>query len=655
MKSLKHFALATLVGGTLAVAGCSNSSNSSGSATGETVSGTAEAPGGAVALLTPRSVLEIAADFVISPAMADIIGLKPVKGAKVELIRVDNDGNQVGDVLATTTTSITGDYTLTLPAGVSLAGNLVVRISGRGGVEMRAQVVDDDVDITPVSEFVLQKFIANGADLADLAVNDVVKLKGAVESFDLTAGADLSDMLAQLDAEVGDFVDNTVQATLAPTGNAAAIAGNYRSSAFDFDLHDGDGDGYGTIGAEIYQSVFRFNDLGNGVVEFDRSREEGVTVMVTGSEGGASFFDEVFLETERDRFPASYSSADNGGITVLGSFEEQIDIYDAVGKCCGWRFFPSTYRLQKVKGRGLFFILAEEAGVRYKLIDTDDDGNLDAVNPNARAGDELSRAIEVFARQPSGMTAADLSGTFGRVWMGITLGTAGPSIGLETETNTIAFGGDGSYDAGPVANRSTLDRSGYGEGSDIAASGTVTVTADGDVTHIDGNAVDGFINDAYDFIALASGEGVDGGLTDTTWMIKLGAGTPTVTGNRYRVQLLAVSLSGNEMALVNTRFASTLQMTSESVGTLTGRTSLVEKADLGADILVTNEDDLEFGATASIGSQGAASIVINDGEGTQTLQGFFNADATLGIFRTEYKPTGLNPDALGLAVLVKIN
>src|SRR5690554_1077953 len=51
-------------------------------------------------------------------------------GATVELIRVDNSGAQVGGVLATTATSITGDYTLTLPEGVNLAGNLVVRITG---------------------------------------------------------------------------------------------------------------------------------------------------------------------------------------------------------------------------------------------------------------------------------------------------------------------------------------------------------------------------------------------------------------------------------------------------------------------------------------------------------------------------------------------
>ena len=109
------------------------------------------------------------------------------------------------EVLAETVTSITGDYRLTLPDGVNLAGNLIVRITGTG-TEMRAQVVDQAVNINPVSEFVLRKFIEEGTDLDQLVATDVVTLSGKVDTFDLTAGNDLSDMLAKLDQEVGEFV-----------------------------------------------------------------------------------------------------------------------------------------------------------------------------------------------------------------------------------------------------------------------------------------------------------------------------------------------------------------------------------------------------------------------------------------------------------------
>ncbi|MEJ2310576.1 MAG: hypothetical protein P8Z78_14895, partial [Gammaproteobacteria bacterium] len=70
-----------------------------------TISGVAEALDGQVALLENKPMLMIAAEFLIPAAHAAISGLDPVTGAIVELIRIDDDGNQIGDVLASTTTS----------------------------------------------------------------------------------------------------------------------------------------------------------------------------------------------------------------------------------------------------------------------------------------------------------------------------------------------------------------------------------------------------------------------------------------------------------------------------------------------------------------------------------------------------------------------
>jgi len=157
----------TACGGSSSHGGSDSGSNTN-TTTGIQVSGTATAPAGAVAMLEPHPWLIAARDLLIPSAYAAINGLSPVEGATVELIRVDNNGQQVGDVLATTTTSISGDYRLTLPTGVNLAGNLVVRISGSGGSKMRAQVVQQDADINPISEFVLKKFIQQGTDLSTL-------------------------------------------------------------------------------------------------------------------------------------------------------------------------------------------------------------------------------------------------------------------------------------------------------------------------------------------------------------------------------------------------------------------------------------------------------------------------------------------------------
>src|SRR5699024_7860273 len=107
------------------------------------ISGVASAPAGAVAHYTTPNTFEVALNFFVPQAAAAITGLKPTEGATVELIRVGDDGNQVGDVLATAKTSITGDYTLNLPQNVNLAGSLVVRITGQNSTTLRAQVVQE--------------------------------------------------------------------------------------------------------------------------------------------------------------------------------------------------------------------------------------------------------------------------------------------------------------------------------------------------------------------------------------------------------------------------------------------------------------------------------------------------------------------------------
>jgi len=177
-----------------------------GSGTSQTtnIEGEALAPGGVVALFEQRTIMMTVVDFLFPSALATITGLQPVTGATVELIRIDDNGDQVGEVLASTITSITGNYSLALPSGVSFAGNLVVRITGNGigpGNVMSAMVVEQSVDITPVSEFILQKFIDDGTALDSLAVNEVISLSGRVEAFDLTATGDISTMLAQLEVK----------------------------------------------------------------------------------------------------------------------------------------------------------------------------------------------------------------------------------------------------------------------------------------------------------------------------------------------------------------------------------------------------------------------------------------------------------------------
>ncbi|WP_417513422.1 hypothetical protein [Marinobacter sp.] len=665
MKLIKNIAIAGALSSSLLVVGCggSSDSDSSGSQTNsQDISGTATAPAGAVAYYETQNAFELALNFFISPLAAAITGLQPIEGAAVELIRVDNNGDQVGDVLATTVTSITGDYTLRLPEGVNLAGNLVVRITGQNAKTLRAQVVEQDVDISPVSEFVLQKFINNGADLDQLVVTDVVKLAGRVEEFDVSlAGlANLDAAFAALESEIGDFVENEVATTGVPEGSAASIAGNYRSSAISFGLFDSEGSGIGTLANDVWMGQFTFSGNNGGNVTINQLSEESAYGQITGvTIDQANLYYESEVEPDiNDTFPGTLSA--NGLLSVSGDFEEDID------GDFGFRYPPTVYNFSQVAESGLFFLLTNEASVRYSTVDTNGDGVKDAIDPAQKAGDEIFRNLEVFAKQPTAFANADLTGSFGRVAIESYIGNGFAEV--STGTNILTFNGNGTFTYGTETERSILMGSSASytefppepEETDLP----IVISPNGDITAagLDENdqpeAADGFINHTFDFMAFTDAEGNSGqdASLGQTLLLKLPAAAPDVSGNQYRMLLVAMQLSGSgELVLSSSKFNSYVNMSSSTAGTVDGTFFEVIKPNLGGDVSIETYTESGTNLTSSIGSDGATTLTVADSEGTTTMEGFFNDGATLGIFTLRYADTGSDPDELGMVILVKTN
>jgi hypothetical protein len=664
MKKAALFLIACVASVTI-LAGCGGSSSSSsddaggGGATSRTISGTATAPAGAVAFHEAPSLFELALNVLIPPAHAAITGLDPVGGATVELLRVDNAGNPVGEVLAETVTSITGDYRLTLPDGVNLAGNLIVRITGTG-TEMRAQVVDQAVNINPVSEFVLRKFIEEGTDLDQLVATDVVTLSGKVDTFDLTAGNDLSDMLAKLDQEVGEFVEQQVAVIKAQPGDADSVTGDYRSAAFSLGLHDSDNDNFGTFANDMWRGQFDFADGGGNTVAITLEGEESAYSNFSGmSVATGSIYYETDIDTESENLSGTLT--DSGILSIEGAFEEEINGDNA------FRYPSVIYNLQQVQNTGLFFLLSQEAAVRYGTTDTNGDDEPDALNPDDRQGDEVFRALEVFARSPSGMSDSDLSGAFGRVFLETYAQTG--VIELQTEVNVVTFNGDGTFDYGDASgHRVGLESSGstYQTLSETGSTGdAINVSADGDIISAgteDGQPVptDGFINDTFDFIAFAETENNENiwAQFNKTLMVKLPDSAPDVSGKRYRMMLLSVALDGvgngsSDIEMINSQFNSYVNLTSNTAGTLNGSFTLVEKTGLGGD-LVVEQDTVDEPLTASIAANGATTLTLAGQDGSNIMEGFFNQDASLGVFTTRWVPQGGDPNELGLVVLIDV-
>lgn len=658
MKRNQFLVLAGALSSSLMLAGCGSSSGGSGSSSsqGTEVSGTATAPAGAVAFYEPQTPFEVALNFFIPSVAAAITGLEPIEGADVELIRVDDNGDQIGEVLARTSTSITGNYRLTLPEGVNLAGNLVVRITGQNSTTLRAQVVEQDVDISPVSEFVLRKFITQGAKLDQLVVNDVVKLEGRVEAFDITLSDsnNLEQAFAALDQQVGDFVENQVAVVAGGEGDSTGIVGNYRSAAFEFGLHDNDDGSNGTYATDLWMAQFSFADSGDGAVTVNHTQEDFAYGSLSGNALNQSgVYYEVGQETFDESFPATYSA--NGILSIFADFEEELDGDN------GWRFPAHTYNLQQVPDTGLFFLLANEAAVRYGTVDTDGDGEKDAVDPQAKQGDEVFRSVEVFSRTPTAFSDSDLTGTFGRVF--IETWIASGVLEVETEINTLTFPGDGTVNVGASAGHRIGLEAGNPAPTYTAVSGpaenglTMVISADGDIVSVGGEAADGFVNDNANFLAFAESEGVSGqnAQMNKTLAVKLPDQAPTVAGKTYRLLFNSLTLgNGEELIMNSSKFNTLLTMASNTTGSIDGTFFEVIKAGLGGNIEVSTEEVADIEVAVSLGGTEPSNLVVSDAEGTTTLDGFFNESASLGIFNVRWQPTGPgNPNELGLAILVQ--
>ncbi|HBY48598.1 MAG TPA: hypothetical protein DEH09_04645, partial [Alcanivorax sp.] len=489
---------------------------------------------------------------------------------------------------------------------------------------------------------------------------DVVTLSGKVDTFDLTAGNDLSDMLAKLDQEVGEFVEQQVAVIKEQPGDADSVTGDYRSAAFSLGLHDSDNDNFGTFANDMWRGQFDFADGGGNTVAITLEGEESAYSNFSGmSVATGSIYYETDIDTESENLSGTLT--DSGILSIEGAFEEEINGDNA------FRYPSVIYNLQQVQNTGLFFLLSQEAAVRYGTTDTNGDDEPDALNPDDRQGDEVFRALEVFARSPSGMSDSDLSGAFGRVFLETYAQTG--VIELQTEVNVVTFNGDGTFDYGDATgHRVGLESNGstYQTLSETGSTGdAINVSADGDIISAgteDGQPVptDGFINDTFDFIAFAETENNENiwAQFNKTLMVKLPDSAPDVSGKRYRLMLLSVALDGvgngsSDIEMINSQFNSYVNLTSNTAGTLNGSFTLVEKTGLGGD-LVVEQDTVDEPLTASIAANGATTLTLAGQDGSNIMEGFFNQDASLGVFTTRWVPQGGDPNELGLVVLIDV-
>jgi hypothetical protein len=647
--------------------GCSSSSDDNdqpAQVEGIEISGTAEAPSGAVASYEQPSIFRVASQFFITPVAAALTGLEPIEGALVELIRVDNNGEQVGDVLATTTTSITGDYNLTLPTGVDLSGDLITRITGRNDAQLRAQVVEASVNITPVSEFILQNFVENRTDLKVIQPGAVVTLKRKVEEFDLVASGavDIAAVLAQLEQEIGDYIDNEIAIIGEEPASADAVqalAGGYRSVLLDLKFEDEDDGTDGTLGSDLALAEFTFSAEENGELGITFLSEEGLYASIFGKDSNFFTYVETFLSNESESFPSA-SLSDSGIVSIAFGFEEEVNPTN--NPPSGQRRPAGVFILQQALDDNYFVNTNSGAAVLYGLTESD------ALDPSNKLGDLVDREFELFVQKPSNLSASDLDGDYGRVYFSIENKQDENLLEIETEVSVISFENE-QLSAGAAVTKVLTKLAGdvsYEEVNAPAESGVpYEVSADGDFESLDGEPVDGFVGKDGKLFVIAGNESTNevGAQQSLTMALKLPTETPSLAGKTFRFMLLAVELGDASIALVGNSFNTLFTMNSESSGVLNGTGIFPFKESneafpncdgLNCQIDVSREPIVDLAANISVGDDKKVTITIDDDGDQFTLTGWMNETSSFGIFNTSFGEAGGDMSELGIATLVEI-
>lgn len=282
-----------------------------------------------------------------------------------------------------------------------------------------------------------------------------------------------------------------------------------------------------------------------------------------------------------------------------------------------------------------------------------------------RSPPHVFRVLEIFAKRPTNASTLDLTGKFGRVYVGTTLFATGFRA-IESEQNVLEFDGAGTA-VSREATRYTVERNANG------AVNTLVETAPEELgisyqAYADGstNLGNGSLNDTFDFFAMSDMEETDDGIATDEWVasvdhsltlgVKLPADILTISDKVYRVMGVETAYEGDgEIAVHTTRFASLLTMTSQTSASMDATLSDLILAGGSSDLVVEKETVEDVAMTVEVLSGGATTFSMNDGGGVFTMQGFLNEDGSLGIMQTRYTPTGGQPNALGVAVLVEVD
>lgn len=240
------------------------------------LSGTVTAPGGSLAQLENKSLMDRMLALLIPSATAQSGSLQPVNGADVLVFRINDDGTVNGGVIVQTTTDSNGAYSVNLPAGTSLGSNLIVQVGsgatpqpvgGTGGGQLNCPATQPTLDIDPVAEYVTRLLIAAATTLPNFTnaeVNALIARAEALAQDPSLVGADIETTLQNI-AGIADPEITQLVASAEAAGEATApsgLGGTYNLVAFYADDNGSAGEleqETGTVTINVSAKTFAVN------------------------------------------------------------------------------------------------------------------------------------------------------------------------------------------------------------------------------------------------------------------------------------------------------------------------------------------------------------------------------------------------------------
>ena len=674
------FAALLLVAGLL-ISACGGGGGSP-HVSGTAVTGTVVAPNGLVAK-APATGLKGLFNWAYAQALGPE---QPASQAIVQLVYVDGSGNIVS-LNSTTHTDSSGRFRVMLRPGTVRTPNLQVQVIGDGGTTMRAFAVTDDVTIDVRSELVVRRVLALGNSLDNLSTTEALALRGYLDSIDFTTyfQATIEDTIAAIPADVISDFDAVIDDL--DNGGSVTPTGNYFRASMSAEIHSGTSNQtrveYGTV-------AYTGNYLQGP------SHASLATWLECVDSGGQPAYDITWQEVAAGAGPAIGDTVSAGGSTFAVAKLAEVKVFDPSPPDFNT---PAAYRKNSATSlytRATPYSLMARGNATYEYFPLDPTYN---VNYGLLLDGGFAADLSVLV-QKGNLAGSTINGaTYGYVcfwhqwdddgWRDVNadLGTYTLSVAGSSGTATVFENrcrlrrGVHSSDFAVDLTWNSPDPTDPNTGEALLDSPITTFSfngATGDTTWSSSfNVRSGVFAPDGSLLVLPryahydhdQGASIDRGhspkpygITDTSFClgVPLAAGNPTLTAGTYKVLWLENGFrsGGNQFVTVASSWTATV-INANNIDFHGTKTSYDKATDCDGSYSSAN-DSYTAGApqSATGGFQNFNGSPCGyyrlDGGGV-SYRGFWNNDATVGVFRVfnNTLDTGGDMASLGMAVFIR--